>query len=238
MLSQLCIPKVPILALTTLWHPAYSSYMLNYVFMSVNSLLLPLGPCMLASQFWSAPWKGILQSSHPHLLCFGLCYGETTQTGLISDEPKPEYLFQGFTLCTSAANGLFIHGLLPRAEAKPLQCVGVNLGFPAPFCSTYLCPFELCYLLIQTYPFPSKIVTKKKHIRARRTVGCHGIYFTQIVVGILEDFFLPLGEKKEFRYFSSFLDKELGYCMIYWHTGPEGDVVAVPIITAAICGPQ
>lgn len=49
MLSWLCITEVPILALTGLWHPAYSSYTLNYIFMSTNSLLLPLRPCMLAS---------------------------------------------------------------------------------------------------------------------------------------------------------------------------------------------
>lgn len=175
MLSWVCTHKVLILALTRLQHPACTSYTWNYIFMSVNPLLLPLGPCTLASQFWSAPWKGILQLSHPHLLCFGLPSGETAQTGLISDEPKPEYLFQEFILCTSAANGFFIRGLLPRAEAKPLQCAWVDLGFPAPFCSTHLCPSELCYLLIQTQPFPSKILTKKKHTRARRTAGCHSI---------------------------------------------------------------
>lgn len=67
--------------------------------------------------------------------------------------------------------------------------------------------------------FSIKTVTKKRYSRTRRIVGCHGIYF---LIGILKDFFLPLGEKKESRDFSCFLDKDLGSCMIYWLAGLGG----------------
>lgn len=54
MFSWLHIPKTPILALTRLWHPAYGSHVLNYIFISVNSLSVPLGPRVLVREFCRA----------------------------------------------------------------------------------------------------------------------------------------------------------------------------------------
>lgn len=146
---------------------------------------------------------------------FGWHYGVTAQTRFLLGESESEYQF---TLCRPAIDGLFICGLLTTARGKPLHHAQVDLGFSVRFFSICLLGWALLLANIDMW-FSVKMVTKKKYPRARRIVGCHGIYF---LIGILQDFFLPLGEKKESRDSSSFLDKDLESCMIYWLAGLQG----------------
>lgn len=140
MLPWFYIPRVLIWALTRSWHHSHSSYLLNSTFISMNFWLLPLGLCMLTLNSGVHHGKeSYSQPTHCALACAPWRLNKPDQIWM----NLSQNMFQEFTLCCSAADGFFIHSLLPRAEEKPLQCVWVDLKFPAPFCSTYLCPFEL-----------------------------------------------------------------------------------------------